>query len=147
MRALVIAMLLGGCGVTDMTGAGAAPTARGPTTGQPAHGVGSRVSLVLDAKQVDIGLGEVPHEDGRVALKDLWNAGMPTEDPLLLHFDLIDVKGFRLGSHPACAPLLNGTELLAAHMDVETHDVTYDRDLPMPACYRMQAVMRIVATR
>lgn len=144
---LVLGLL--GCGTGARDGAGSAPAARGPTSGpSPAHGVGPKVSLVVGEKQVDIGLGEVaPGPDGKVRLAALWRAGMPTEEPMLLHFDLVDVHGFHLATSPACRPLLNGSDFAAAMIDVATHDVTYDAALSIQDCYRMRAVQRIVGIR
>ena len=147
MRLAVLALILIGCGTGGAAGAGSAPAGRGPTSGPHGspHAVGPKVSLVLGDKQVDVGLDEVPQADGMVSLRDLWRAGLPTDEPMLLHFDLYDLHGFNLASRPACGQLLNGTDLASARMDVRTHDVSYKESIN--DCYRMRAITRIVGIR
>lgn len=150
MRVLTIVLLLAlGCGTGGGAGAGSAPAGRGPTSGPhgDAHEVGPKVSLVLGDKQVDIGLDEVPHDGTTASLRDVWRAGMPTDDPMLLHFDLYDLHGFHIGTRAACTRLLNGSDFAAARIDVRTHDVTYDDQLSINDCYRMRAIVRIVGMR
>ena len=149
MRLALLACVLFACGTGGGAGAGSAPAGRGPTSGPqgPDHEVGPKVSLVLGDKQVDIGVDEVRHTGNTVALRDLWNAGMPTDNSMLLHFDLYDLRGFNLATSPACRRPLNGSDFAAARMNVRTHDVSYDEALSINDCYRMKAVTRIVGTR
>ncbi len=109
--------------------------------------VGPQVHVVLEGKQSDVTLAELPHEGTTVPLLQLWKAAMPNEDPASLHFDLTGSDGFHIGSRPKCTRLLTASELGAARIDVTTHDVTYSDDLKLPGCYRVRAVVRLDATR
>lgn len=148
MRLAVVGLAaLVACGAPARTeGAGSAPFARS-TSIFPAGGVGSKVSLVLGNKQVDIALDEVPQSNGRVRLRDLWLAGLPTDEPMLLHFDLVNHQGFTPATTQGCRQPLNGSDFRGAYMDVKTHDVGYDEGHEIADCYRMRGVVRIVGMR
>jgi hypothetical protein len=130
----------------------AAPPA--PATPEHEHGheldlppVGPGVRVVLDDKEVGVALASVPHDGSSASLLAVWRLAFPAEDPAPLHFDLVGSDGFHPASRPACARPLTSVEVAAAHIDVVTHDVSYDDALHLPGCYRVKAVVRMVGTR
>jgi hypothetical protein len=50
-------------------------------------------------------------------------------------------------SRPKCTRLLSGDEVANAHLELVTHNVSYDPELQLPGCYRVRTVVRIEATR
>lgn len=147
MRLALCCLLVAACGAsTRPDGAGSAPFARGTTIFPPGQ-VGTKVSLAIDNKQVDVDLSEVPQKDGRVRLRDLWLAGLPTDEPMLLHFDLVNHQGFTPSTRQGCRQPLNGSDFRSASMDVKTHDVSYDDGHDIADCYRLRGVVRIVGMR
>ncbi|HEX4477624.1 MAG TPA: hypothetical protein VH142_21185 [Polyangiaceae bacterium] len=105
--------------------------------------VGPTVSVELGNERAEIRLAELPHAGPTVPLVEVWKAAMPNRDPASFDFDLFGSDGFHPGARPACARLLNAGELAAAHLDVVTHDVSFDPILQLPGCYRVRAVVRL----
>jgi hypothetical protein len=105
------------------------------------------VHVTLDGKSADIALASVPHEGNAAALGALWKSAFPSDDPSTLHFDLVGSDGFHPASRSKCTRLLTGAEVAAAHIDVVTHDVSFDDTLNLPGCYRVKAVVSFDATR
>jgi hypothetical protein len=109
--------------------------------------VGPLVRVTLDGKSVEVPLSSLPH-DGTVApLLGLWRAAWPTEDASLLHFDLTGSDGFHPSSRPPCARWLTGAEIATAHIDLVTHDVSFDDAVKLPGCYRVKAVVAMEGVR
>jgi hypothetical protein len=109
--------------------------------------VGPAVRITLDGKSEEVALATVPHQGDAVALIDLWRAAFLGVDPGPLHFDLVGSDGFHPASRPKCTRLLTGAEVLAARIDVVTHNVSFDDALNLPGCYRVKAVVSVDATR
>jgi hypothetical protein len=108
---------------------------------------GPQVSVALDGKRVDVALADVPHEGAAASLIQVWKVAFPTEDPTPLHFDLTGSDGFHPASRPVCARPLTGAEIVAARIDVATHDVSFEDAVKLPGCYRVKGVVRIDASR
>ena len=109
--------------------------------------VGPTVKVSLEGKTADIPLEGIPHEGSSAPLVALWRAAWPSEDPTALHFDLTGSDGFHPASRPACARLLTGAEVAAAHIDLVSHDVSFDSALSLPGCYRVKAVVSMDGSR
>jgi hypothetical protein len=130
-----------------------APTAVPEGQPQPYHHelrlppVGPSVHVTLDGKAADVVVSTIPHESGSPTITQLWKVAFPLEDAVPLHFDLFGSDGFHPGARPKCTRLLTGAELTAAHIDVVTHDVSFNEGTDLPGCYRVKAVVRIDATR
>jgi hypothetical protein len=108
---------------------------------------GPQVSVVLDGKQVDVVLAEVPHDGPAAGLVRVWASAFPAQDLAALHFDLVGSDGFRPASRPACTRPLTGAEIAVARIDIASHDVSFDDTLKLPGCYRVKGVVRIEASR
>jgi hypothetical protein len=109
--------------------------------------VGPSVHVTLDGRAADVVLANVPHDGSSAPLPELWKVAFPSEDPKMLHFDLVGSDGFHPMSRPKCTQLLTGVEIAAARIDVITHDVSFDDGLNLPGCYRVKAVVSMDATR
>jgi hypothetical protein len=109
--------------------------------------VGPAVHVTMDGKASDVVLATVPHEGGSASLIELWKTAFPSQDPAPLLFDLVGSDGFHPGSRPKCTRLLTGAEVAGAHIDVTSHDVSFDDALNLPGCYRVKAVVTMDATR
>jgi hypothetical protein len=109
--------------------------------------VGPSVHVTLDGRAADVVLASVAHEGSSAALRELWRVAFPAEDPTPLHFDLVGSDGFHPASRPKCTRPLTGAEVAVGHIDVVTHDVTFDDALNLPGCYRVKAVVSVDATR
>jgi hypothetical protein len=109
--------------------------------------VGPTVHVTLDGKAADVVLADVPHDGGSAVLADVWRVAFPSEDPAMLHFDLVGSDGFHPASRSKCARRLTGAEVAAGHIDVVTHNVVYDDASSLPGCYRVKAVVSMDATR
>jgi hypothetical protein len=133
--------------------AACAPAASAPQpTTEPHHElhlppVGPSVHVTMDGNARDIALASLPHVGTSALVVDLWKAAFPGEDPLPLHFDLVGSDGFHPGSRPKCARLLTGSEILGAHVDVVSHDISFDDALGLPGCYRVKAVVSMDGAR
>jgi len=109
--------------------------------------VGPLVHITLDGKSVDVPIASLPHEGTVAPLVALWRAAWPADDPSTLHFDLTGSDGFHPSSRPPCARWLSGAEVAAAHIDVVTHDVSFDDTVKLPGCYRVKAVVAMEGAR
>jgi hypothetical protein len=109
--------------------------------------VGPSVQVTLDGKSADVLLASVPHEGASLPLVQLWKAAWPTQDATTLHFDLTGSDGFHPASRPPCARLLTFAELEAAHIDVVSHDISFDSGQNLPGCYRVKAVVSMDGLR
>jgi hypothetical protein len=109
--------------------------------------VGPSVHVTFDGKIADVTLSAIPHQGSSLPLMEIWKRGFPAEDPTALHFDLVGSDGFHPGARPKCARLLTGAEVGEAHMDIVTHDVSFNEKLDLPGCYRVKAVVSVDATR
>jgi len=109
--------------------------------------VGPSVRVTLDGKTADVALAGVPHEGSSAPLLAMWKVAFPSEDPTLLHFDLVGSDGFHPASRPKCTRLLTGVDVATARIDVMTHDVSFEDGSNLPGCYRVKAVVSMDATR
>ena len=110
---------------------------------------GSSVEVQLDGKTVTVDVAHVGGDAGAAtaSLTALFKSAFPSENLAPLHFDLMGSDGFRPTSRPKCTRLLTGDEAAKAHLDVVTHDVSFDDDLALPGCYRVRALVRIDVVR
>jgi len=109
--------------------------------------VGPSVRVTSEGAGTDVVLETVPHEGSSAPLMALWKTAFPTEDPASMHFDLVGSDGFHPASRPKCTRPLSGAEVAAGHIDVVTHNVSFDDALNLPGCYRVKAVVRMDAAR
>ena len=142
------------CAPADEQPPAKAPVATDPPTKEEGHHhelhlppVGPTVHVTLDGKSVDVPLASVPHEGSSAPLAELWKAAWPSQAPTALHFDLTGSDGFHPAARPPCARLLTGAEVIAAHIDIVSHDVSFDSSVQLPGCYRVKAVVSMDGTR
>jgi hypothetical protein len=135
-----------------LVGCASTPPPAAPSADSRAHDhelhlppVGPTVHVTLDGKGADIDLASIPHDGPGAPLLALFKAAWPAEDPSSLHFDLVGSDGFHPSSRPLCMRLLSGAEVAAAHIDIVTHNVTYDDPVKLPGCYRVKAVVTMDA--
>ncbi len=155
---LVVACLssLAGCGNNP---APVAPAAMPPEPGRSAEApppeqphehhhemklppVGPQMSVAFDGRQVELTLTELSHGSATIPLLDLWRAAYPNQDPTPLIFDLFGSDGFHPSARPPCARPLTAQLLATAHINVVSHDITFDPKNDLPGCYRVHAVVR-----
>jgi hypothetical protein len=107
------------------------------------------VTVVLDGKEGTVELSAPLRETGStaIALTDVWKAAWPSVDPSPLLFDLVGSDGFHPTSRPKCTRLLRADEIARMRLDVASHDVSLDDGLTLPGCYRVRAVVSILAVR
>ena len=98
--------------------------------------------MVFLDQRVAITLADLAHGAPRIALADLWQAALPDRDPTPLSFDLFGSDGFHPSDRPPCAQPLTFELIRAAHIDVKSHDITFDSGRDLPGCYRVHAVVR-----
>ena len=103
---------------------------------------GPDVSVVFGDQRVAITLADLAHGASSVALVDLWKAALPDRDPEPLRFDLFGSDGFHPSDRPPCAAPLTIELIRAAHLDVKSHDLTFDAGHDLPGCYHVHAVVR-----
>jgi hypothetical protein len=109
--------------------------------------VGPSVDVRIDGKTTTVTLAALPHAGTQAALVDLWKAAWPTLDLAGLHFDFVGSDGFHPASRPPCVRLLGSDEVTKGHIDVVTHDLSFDVEPSLPGCYRVHAVVAIEALR
>ncbi len=100
------------------------------------------MSVQFEARQVEITLSELSHGSATIRVLDLWRAAYPNQDPTPLLFDLFGSDGFHPSDRPPCARPLTAELLAAAHINVVSHDITFDLGHDLPGCYHVHAVVR-----
>jgi hypothetical protein len=108
--------------------------------------VGPSVHVTLGEQAADVLLSTLPHEGTSAPLLALWKAAWPGADPSRLHFDLIGSDGFHPAARPPCVELLSGAQAAQAHIDIVTHDVSFDSGVQLPGCYRVKSVVTMTGT-
>ena len=105
------------------------------------------VTVLFADQRVDVTLAPLAQGASSIPLLQLWKAAFPKQDPSALQFDLFGSDGFHPASRPPCTRLLSATQLAAARLDVQSHDISFDDSSPLPGCYHVHGVVRIQATR
>lgn len=101
------------------------------------------VRVTLAGTPRNVAVASLPHEGGSVPLLLLWRAAWPDANPAPLHFDLVGSDGFHPADRPPCKALLTSAELVEAHIDVVTHDISFDEGVALPGCYHVHAVVAL----
>jgi hypothetical protein len=141
---LVAIALFSACAPTQAQTASTEPQPRRELHLPP---VGPSVFVKLDGKGTDVVLATLPHEGTAASLLQLWRAAFPSEDAAPLHFDLIGSDDFHPASRAKCTRLLTGAEIATAHIDIVTHNVSFDEGVNLPGCYRVKAVVTMDVLR
>jgi hypothetical protein len=133
----------------------AEPPSEGPAPNSSAHHhhelnlppVGPLVSVVYNEFQVDVRLTDLSDGTPTIPLLKVWTVGSIKKfAPSGLNFDLFGSDGFHPSDRAPCARLLTAKQMAAAHINVVTHDITFDPGLSLPGCYRVRGVVRLEAS-
>jgi len=104
--------------------------------------VGPQVSVVFQDRRVEITLAELARGAATIPLLDLWKAALPNQEAKPLTFDLFGSDGFHPSDRSPCARPLTAEMIAAAHINVVSHDITFDAGHDLPGCYHVHAVVR-----
>jgi len=105
--------------------------------------VGPTVDVRLEGKSATVTLGTLPHTGTQATIADLVKAAWPSADPATTHFDFFGSDGFHPAARTPCTRLLGIEEIARGHIDVVTHDLSFEEPPALAGCYHVHAVVTV----